>query len=94
MTPQSRIRPSARIVAVPLVLVSAGVAGAAWAGIADLLRRRYHVLEVISTLLLNFVAAYGVSYLVRGPLQEHTRVYPQTETIALAALIQATLAIR
>ena len=27
--------------------------------------------------MLNFVALYGVSYLVRGPLQEPTHVYPQ-----------------
>jgi len=32
------------------------------------------VLEVISTILLNFIAAYLVSYLVRGALQEPLRV--------------------
>ena len=31
--------------------------------------------------MLNFVAAYLVSYLVRGPLQEPTHVYPQTQTL-------------
>ena len=40
---------------------------------------------MISTILLNFVAAYLVSYLVRGPMQEPTHVYPQTPAIPLAA---------
>ena len=43
-----------------------------------MLKRRFGVLEVISTLMLNFVALFGVSYLVRGPLQEPTRMYPET----------------
>jgi len=45
-------------------------------------------------LMMNFIAAYGVSYLVRGPLQEPTRIYPQSATIANAAhlplLLQGT----
>jgi simple sugar transport system permease protein len=56
------------------------LAGAFWAGIAAELRRRFHVLEIISTIMLNFIAIHLVSYLVRGPLQEPTRIYPQTET--------------
>jgi simple sugar transport system permease protein len=70
---------------IPVALIAAGVAGGAWAGIAALLRVRYGVLEVISTIMLNFVAANLVSYLVRGPLQEPTRIYPQTASVASAA---------
>ncbi|MEP6491624.1 MAG: ABC transporter permease [bacterium] len=73
-----------RVVAIPAVLLAGSVAGGAWASIAALLRVRFQVLEVISTILLNFVAANLVSYLVRGPLQEPTRVYPQTSTFAVA----------
>lgn len=70
---------------VPVVLVAGAFAGAAWAWIAAVLRARFHVLEVISTIMLNFVAAYLVSYLVRGPMQEPTHVYPQTSSITHAA---------
>jgi simple sugar transport system permease protein len=63
--------------AAPLVLLAGAILGAAWAGVAALLRRR-GVPEVISTLMLNFVALHGVSWLVRGPLQEPSRVYPQS----------------
>jgi simple sugar transport system permease protein len=65
--------------------MSAALAGALWAGIAALLRRRFHVLEIISTIMLNFVAIYLVSYLVRGPLQESTHIYPQTESLSPSA---------
>jgi ABC-type uncharacterized transport system permease subunit len=63
-------------------LLAGALAGAAWAGLAALLRARFGVLEVISTIMLNFVALYAVSYLVRGPLQEPTHAYPQTEAVA------------
>lgn len=69
----------------PLTLVAGAAAGAAWAWIAAVLRTRFHVLEVISTIMLNFVALYLVSYLVRGPLQEPTHIYPQTSPIPAAA---------
>jgi general nucleoside transport system permease protein len=49
------------------------------------LRARFGVLEVISTIMLNFVAANFVSYLVRGPLQEPTHIYPQPELVSTAA---------
>jgi simple sugar transport system permease protein len=77
--------PNVAGVAILLALLAAAIAGAAWAAIAAFLRARFGVLEVISTIMLNFVAANAVSYLVRGPLQEPTRIYPQTESIALAA---------
>jgi simple sugar transport system permease protein len=60
--------------------------------VAAWLRRRFGVLEVISTLMLNFIAAYAVSYAVRGPLQEPTRVYPQTVELAAAARLPVVLA--
>ena len=77
--------PALNVVSLTLALAMACVAGAAWAGIAAFLRARFGVLEVISTLMLNFVAANLVSYLVRGPLQEPSRIYPQSELIVEAA---------
>jgi ABC-type uncharacterized transport system permease subunit len=74
-----------RAIAVPFVLMIGAIAGASWAGIAAILRARFHVLEVISTILLNFIAASLLSYLVRGPMQEPTHIYPQTLTIPKAA---------
>ncbi len=72
-------------VVITAMVLGGAVAGAAWAGIAALLRHRFGVLEVISTIMLNFVAIHLVSWLVRGPLQEPTLAYPQSETIAESA---------
>jgi ABC-type uncharacterized transport system permease subunit len=70
---------------VPLGLAAGAVGGAVWAAIPAIMRRRYGVLEVITTLMLNAVALQLVSWLVHGPLQEPTHVYPQSATIAPAA---------
>lgn len=72
-------------IAVMVALVAAGVAGATWATVAAFLRDRFGVFEVVSTIMLNFIAINLVSYLVRGPLQEPTHVYPQTDVIPVGA---------
>jgi simple sugar transport system permease protein len=74
-----------RLVLVPMMAIAGASAGAIWAGIAAELRRRFGVLEVISTIMLNFVALALVGWVVRGPLQEPTRIYPQSSTFALNA---------
>lgn len=76
-------RPSA--IAIPAVLAAAVLAGAAWVVVPVWLQLRYGVLEVISTLLLNFVADALVSLMVQGPLQESQHIYPQSDPIALSA---------
>lgn len=72
-------------------LLASALAGAVWAGIAAELRRRFHVLEIISTIMLNFVAIYLVSFLVRGPLQESTHIYPQTESLPSSARLPSLI---
>jgi ABC-type uncharacterized transport system permease subunit len=71
--------------AVLAVWTIAAMAGVIWISLAVLLKLRFGVLEVISTLLLNFIAEAAVSYVVTGPLQEARRVYPQSDPIAEAA---------
>jgi simple sugar transport system permease protein len=72
-------------------LIAGALAGAFWAGIAAELKRRYHVLEIISTIMLNFIALYLVSFLVRGPLQEPTHIYPQTPSLSEASRLPVIL---
>ena len=77
--------PSLGVLAVPVVLIAGGAAGALWAAIASILRQKFGVLEVISTIMLNYVALHMVGYLVRGPLQEPTHIFPQSFIISKAA---------
>jgi simple sugar transport system permease protein len=69
------------VLMIPLLLIVGAGAGALWASIAAALRRHFGVLEVISTIMLNFIAIHAVGYLVRGPLQEPLRIYPQSSEI-------------
>jgi general nucleoside transport system permease protein len=66
---------------VVLVLAAGLVGGGLWATIAALLRQRFGVLEVISTIMLNVVMVHGIGWLVRGPLQEPTATFPQSALI-------------
>jgi len=71
--------------AVMLTLSAGALGGAIWGGLAGWLRARRDVNEVISTIMLNFVAAQLLSWAVHGPLMEPSRAYPTSSPIAPAA---------
>ncbi len=75
------ISPTLGIAGVALALVVGGAAGGMWAGIAAVLRQRFGVLEVISTIMLNVIMLHLTGLLVRGPLQEGTGTFPQSALI-------------
>ena len=75
--------PEFQAVQLPLVLAAGALGGAAWAGIAALLKIVRGVPEVLSTLLLNFVALQLLAWAVRGPVQEAVREYPQSDPLAI-----------
>jgi general nucleoside transport system permease protein len=71
----------------PVVLCGGALAGALWAGIAGVLKRYRGVQEVLSTLLLNFVAIQLVSWVVMvgGPLNEKKHGFPQSDPVLIPA---------
>lgn len=74
------------VIHLPIAVVSGAVAGGLWVSIAAWLWARYQVNEIISTLMLYFVAVQLVSWLVQGgPLQEPTHTYPQSRHIAASS---------
>lgn len=78
-------------IGIPTMLIGGAMAGGAWAAIAGALRLRFGVLEVISTIMLNFIAEYLTGWLVRGPLQEPTRINPQSVTLPSALQLPVLL---
>ena len=67
---------------IPLALVAAVLGGAAWAGIAGLLKARTGAHEVITTIMLNFIAFFLVEFLLRIPVfQEPGRNNPVSEKL-------------
>lgn len=74
-------------VLVPLILLAGAGAGALWAGLAGWMRVARNVPEVISTIMLNFVAAELLSYLVHGPMQEASRAQPASTPLPTTATL-------
>lgn len=67
----------------PLLFVAmfagAAVFGAVWASVASVLLVRYGTNEILTTVMLNFVIDYGLSWLLSGPWQANNTPYSQTE---------------
>jgi simple sugar transport system permease protein len=85
------VAPLPMFLALPLVCITALIAGLIWAGGAALLKQHRHVNEVISTIMLNFIAVSLVSYCVQGPLMETEGRYPQTDVLPAVARLPLLL---
>ena len=76
-------------IAVPTALLAGIIGGGLWGGIVGVLKARWGVHEVITSLLLNFIAAIGFSYAVRGPLRDPMGFLPSSEDIPSHAQLPA-----
>jgi general nucleoside transport system permease protein len=69
------------IVLIPAMMLAGALAGAAWAFIPGILRARLGVNEIITSLMLNYVALFWIQYWVFGPWSEggfqQTRAFPE-----------------
>ena len=65
------VTPVPGVVRIALILIVAMVVGAAWASIAGVLKITRGVHEVISTIMLNFIAFGVTSYLLAHLLKQH-----------------------
>lgn len=75
----------------PFALASGFLLGAIWGFIPGYLKALRGVNEVITTLLLNYVAQYWVSYLVSGVLMERNAPSPFSPPIAPTAQLPILL---
>ncbi len=57
-----------KAVLLPMMLLAGVVGGGLWAGIAGILRAKLGVNEILSTVMLNYIAAQFYTYLLRGPM--------------------------
>lgn len=62
----------------PVMAAAAMLAGVAWVAIPAFLRMKFAVNEIISTLLLNYVATYFLYDLLYGPWKDATDAYPHS----------------
>ncbi|PNY80065.1 ABC transporter permease [Deinococcus koreensis] len=71
----------------PAMFVMGALGGGLWAGVAAWLRR-LNVNEILSTLMLNYIAVALVTYLIAGPWKgKDVRGYIYTDTIPDAAYL-------
>ncbi|WP_217639515.1 MULTISPECIES: ABC transporter permease [unclassified Curtobacterium] len=76
---------------IPLTILAGIVGGAVWGGIVGVLKARTGANEVVVTIMLNYVALYLVSYLLRTPglLQAPGSANPISPTTKDSALLPA-----
>jgi simple sugar transport system permease protein len=74
------------IAAIPLALLTGMAAGLAYGFIPGFLKAYTGAHEVVTTIMLNYVAIQLVAYVVSGPLRGADVSFARTETITSAAL--------
>lgn len=75
----------------PAMGLAAAVTGALWSGIAGVLKLKLRADELITTIMLNYVAIYFVGYLLHGPLQEPGSPLARTARLAAEARLPTIL---
>ena len=73
------------VLAVAMMMILGGLAGGAWGLIAGVLKKWRSVNEIISTIMLNILAALLVQYLVAGPLKGDGLQYAATDNAPLSS---------
>lgn len=76
----------------PLTILAGMVGGAFWAWVAAWLWAKRGVNEILSTLLLNLVAAQVLDWWVQQPFHDSSTPLPQTKPLPTSALYPALLA--
>lgn len=70
-------------IVLPLSFLAAFFGGALWGGLAGYLRAKFNANEVITTLMLNYIAGYLLSWLIRYPMMDPDgHGFPQTPLLA------------
>jgi ABC-type uncharacterized transport system permease subunit len=73
-------------IALPLIVIGGFLAGMAWAILPAFMKVRLKIDEVVTTLLLNYVAIYIVSAVLNGPWRDPVSQWPQSPEIAASAI--------
>jgi simple sugar transport system permease protein len=75
-----------RLIHVPLVVIAATIMGALWAFVPAILKAKYKVNEVVTTIMMNYIALEVVAFFIRNIIQS-----PHFDTESMKVLPSATL---
>jgi simple sugar transport system permease protein len=76
----------------PVVVLGGGLAGLIWALIAGWLKVQRRAPEIITTIMLNYIAIQLAVFAVQGPLQERAKAQPQTDVLYDGAQLPVLIA--
>jgi len=75
-------------VIVPMIFIAGFIGGALWGIIPAILKIKYSINEVISTLMLNYICAEFLTMLIVGPWKGNTRFgFPGTNNLPDSAIL-------
>jgi simple sugar transport system permease protein len=73
------------LIHLPLALLAGALGGAVWGAIPGLLRAKTGAHEVITTIMLNYIAIRLTDYLIKGPFRDRSSSAPRTPFILSSA---------
>lgn len=80
------------IIAIPFLVLVSFLAGGCWAAIPGWLKGRFGVSEIITTIMMNYIAIFLISYAVHHPLRDPQGYLPQSLPLTEAATLPVLLA--
>lgn len=75
----------------PLALLAGAVGGGLWGLLAGWLKNRFGASELITGIMLNYVAILFISFFATGPMKDPTSDYPQSAVIQESAKLPRIL---
>ncbi|MEL7608035.1 MAG: ABC transporter permease [Bacillota bacterium] len=75
----------------PCALLAGFIAGALWGSVVGILKARFNSNEIITSIMLNYIAVQFVSYLVSGPMKDTTQTFPYSPLVAEGAQLPVIL---
>ncbi len=76
----------------PIILVGSAIAGALWAWLPGLLKARFNVHEVVSTIMMNWIAYWFTYYIVpsyfKGAFETESKLIPAAGSLKIDWLTQ------
>jgi len=80
------VRDQSPIIAIPVALVAGAIGGAFWGFIPGVLKAFRGAHEVVTTIMMNYIAYATLSWIVTGPLRQARSPQPVTPDVGAAAL--------
>lgn len=80
------------VIHLPLAILAGAVGGGLWGLLAAWLKNRFGASELITGIMLNYIAILLISFFSTGPMKDPTSNFPQSAAVAESAVLPRLLA--